>query len=161
VPTKTIKLSSEDIASVRRVLSHLGDQDDSDSQDPTGKDHLRATARRILELRGCRTEFLNRAMLGEPPYEILLRLYVSEASGDPMTAARLADLAGSPHSSAMRWMDYLVSKDLVTRDRHPNDRRATAISLTPKGTEALEAYLEIIHEAVIWRPVEQERNPAP
>jgi hypothetical protein len=109
VPTKTIKLSSEDIASVRRVLSHLGDQDDSDSQDPTGKDHLRATARRILELRGCRTEFLNRAMLGEPPYEILLRLYVSEASGDPMTAARLADLAGIPHSSAMRWMDYLVS----------------------------------------------------
>jgi DNA-binding MarR family transcriptional regulator len=107
----------------------------------------------MLELRRSRTEFLNRAMLGEPAYEMLLRLYVSV---EPLTAARLADLAGVPHSSAVRWIDYLASKDLVTRDKHPKDRRATVIELTLKGKETLDALLRMIQEAVVWKPVGNE-----
>jgi DNA-binding MarR family transcriptional regulator len=157
MPTKTIKLSSEDIASVRRVLSHLDDRVDSHPTPPAHGDHLKTIAVRMLELRRSRTEFLNRAMLGEPAYEMLLRLYVS---AEPLTAARLADLAGVPHSSAVRWIDYLASKDLVTRDRHPRDRRATVIDLTLKGKETLDALLRMIQEAVIWKPVRNEDVPA-
>jgi DNA-binding MarR family transcriptional regulator len=152
VPTKTINLSIEDLASVRRVLSHLDDGGDQPLQPPADGDRLREIAARMLELRRSRTEFLNRALLGEPAYEMLLRVYVAP---EPLTAARLADLTGVPHSSALRWIEYLASKELVTRGRHPKDRRATVIGLTPKGKETLDALLRMIEEAVIWKPIEK------
>lgn len=152
MPTKTINLSSEDLASVRRVLSHLDGHGDPLSEPPADAGRLREIAARMLDLRRSRMEFLNRAMLGEPAYEMLLRVYVSS---EPLTAARLADLTGVPHSSALRWIDYLVSKELVTRNRHPKDRRATVIDLTLKGKETLDALLRMIEEAVIWKPVDK------
>lgn len=145
-PSKVIKLSGDDIAAVRRVLSQL-DEAVGMSQPPVLRGHeLRRIACRILEFRRSRATFLNAAMLGEPAYEMLLCLYVSEGAGDPMTPARLAELTDVPHSSALRWIDYLVDKELVTREAHPSDRRATVIDLTPKGKQALDALLQALHE---------------
>ena len=151
VTTKTIKLSSEDIASFRRVLVSLDEQDSPAGFAEPPEDRLRAIAHGVLELRRARTEFLNPAMLGEPAYDMLLCLYVSEGSADPLTPARLADLSGVPQSSALRWIEYLVSKELVARDRHPNDRRASVVGLTAKGREALEALLRMIHEGELLK----------
>jgi DNA-binding MarR family transcriptional regulator len=82
----------------------------------------------------------------------LLRLYVADGSGDCLTPARLADLSGIPQSSALRWIEYLASKEFVNRERHPNDRRATVIGLTAKGKEALDALLRMVHEAEFAAP---------
>ena len=153
VTTKTIKLSSEDVASFRRVLTSLDQPENSTPFAEPAEHHLRAIALRMLELRRARSEFLNPAMLGEPAYEMLLHLYVAEGSNDPLTPARLADLSGIPHSSALRWIEYLVSKELATRERHPHDRRATVIDLTAKGKDALDALLRMVHEADLWTPV--------
>jgi DNA-binding MarR family transcriptional regulator len=151
VPAKTINLSSEDIASFRRVLTSLDEQDNCAGLAEPHEDSLRAIAFAILELRRARAEFLNPAMLGEPAYEMLLRLYVSEDCSDPLTPARLADLCGIPQSSALRWIEYLATRELVTRDRHPKDRRATVIGLGANGKEALRAFLRTIHQAQWWR----------
>ena len=36
-------------------------------------------------------------------------------------------------------LDALVDTGFVTRERHPTDRRATLVALTPKGTETMTA----------------------
>jgi DNA-binding MarR family transcriptional regulator len=145
ISVRSIKLSGDDIDAIRRVLLQL-DNAVGTSQACVPRDHdLRRIARRILEFRRSRASFLNPAMLGEPAYEMLLCLYIAEDPGEPLTPARLAELTDVPHSSALRWIDYLVDKELVTRGAHPKDRRATVIDLTSKGKQALDDLLGTFH----------------
>lgn len=155
-----MKLSRQDIASVRRVLSHLDDAVEAPPETELQTNDLRLIARRILEWRRCRAAILNPAMLGEPAFEMLLCLYVSEEDCEPLTGARLAEMTNVPHSSAMRWIDYLLTKELVTRDPHPNDRRATVIELSLKGREALDSILRTLHDGGMRALPDEDRAPA-
>jgi DNA-binding MarR family transcriptional regulator len=92
-------------------------------------------------------------MLGEPAYDMLLGLYVAEGDEQLVTASRLADIAGVAPSSAMRWIEYLVGKDLVHRGPHPTDKRASILRLSAVGRAALEGVfmtmLEGLEDAAI------------
>lgn len=54
----------------------------------------------------------------------------------------LARTAGVSAPTATRMVDGLVERDLVTRERAADDRRAVRIALTPAGREALEQHRE-------------------
>jgi DNA-binding MarR family transcriptional regulator len=77
-------------------------------------------------------------MFGEPAWEILLLLY---ALGARQTIGRLAELACASKSTTIRWIDYLEAQQLVTRQPHPNDKRAVYAELTDKAREAIRVYL--------------------
>jgi DNA-binding MarR family transcriptional regulator len=139
---RVLLLSDADLASVRRVLTDLTHAPQAPGHTPREK--LIDRARMSLALRRRRTEFLNRAMFGEPAYEMLLTLYVEE--GEEITAARLAEMTGIAQSSALRWIDYLVSKQLVRRERHPTDKRALVVKLSSKGRSALDGLFESFPE---------------
>ena len=79
-------------------------------------------------------------MFGEPAWEILLLLYVSQGSAR-FTASRLAQVAGYSKATAIRWMDYLEKERLIQRRPHPTDQRSIFVELTDKGTASLEMYL--------------------
>ncbi|MFJ8949973.1 MarR family winged helix-turn-helix transcriptional regulator [Streptomyces sp. NPDC102384] len=51
----------------------------------------------------------------------------------PQSAARLADEVGIDRSGASRYADRLESAGLLERSPDPCDRRATLLTLTPKG----------------------------
>jgi DNA-binding MarR family transcriptional regulator len=155
VPTRTINLSRNDLESVQRLLTSLTEAEPHRAG-PDGeiaKHRLISVARASLSVRRRRSEYLHRAMLGEPAYDMLLGLYVAEADGQSPTAARLADLAGVAQSSALRWIEYLIAKELVVRERHPSHKRASILQLSDKGRAALEgvvkAILDGIQEAMI------------
>jgi DNA-binding MarR family transcriptional regulator len=151
VPTKTIELSHEDLSSLQRVLTSLSDSDDDPARSTSQnlqREQLHKMACTLLTLRKRRADFLYRAMFGEPAYDMLLGLYVAEDGGQAMTAARLADIAGVAQSSAARWIEYLVAKDLIDRERHPSHKRASLLKLSCKGRAALDAMFAAAIEAV-------------
>jgi DNA-binding MarR family transcriptional regulator len=161
VPTKTILLSHEDLSSLQRVLLSLSDTglDDSRPGDSGGgpaastevdlaRAQLHKIARMLIFLRKGRADYLYRAMFGEPAYDMLLGLYVAEGDRQLMTAARLADIADVAQSSAARWIEYLVTKDLIERERHPTHKRASLLKLTDKGRDALDRMLASAIEAL-------------
>lgn len=114
----------------------------SDGQ-PTRED-LVARARIILNSRRLRWRYFSPAIFGEPAWDVLLVLYVTEVSDARLTIGKLADWIKTPHTTALRWVGYLEKERLVERQPHPTDRRVIFIRLLEKGRVALEAYLRAV-----------------
>ncbi len=71
---------------------------------------------------------------------------VLEADGE-MTQHALGKCVGIDPSSMVATIDELEAKGLVERRRHPNDRRAHALHLTPKGKQTLTRGRELARSA--------------
>src|SRR4051794_1733156 len=107
-------------------------QSNEASSDTTPPEPLLAQAELILRVRRSRVRLMGRAMIGEPAYDLLLCLYVR--SGQEETSlSSLAKRAGTPYSSALRWIAYLADKGFVALAETESDRRATSVHLTPPG----------------------------
>ena len=63
------------------------------------------------------------------PYGFVIRaLY-----GSPMTLTELASLLGVTKQAAIKVVDEMQTRGLVTREPHAGDRRAKVLALTPRG----------------------------
>jgi len=94
--------------------------------------------------RRLRTEYFNPSIFGEPAWDMLLLLYVSEHAGKRQTIRRLADRVSTPVTTAARWIHYLVKERLVQKEPSPNDRRMTYVTLLDKGRAMIEDYFSSI-----------------
>ena len=65
-------------------------------------------------------------------------------SDDGLRIGELADQAGIAAPTASRTIETLEREGIVARQRSTTDRRATAITLTPKGSEMYRAKEEVI-----------------
>ena len=140
---KLVKLTSRDVADAQRLLGLLATDlptAQTSEQDRLSSQTLHRRARDLVSRRARRYQFFSRAMFGEAAWDMLLHLYVL-GSGARQTVRGLADLAGAPKSSALRWVEYLEHQQLLTRVEHPTDARACLVQLTGKATEILELYL--------------------
>jgi DNA-binding MarR family transcriptional regulator len=101
---------------------------------------LAENARLTFANRALRSEFFNKDMFGEAAWDMLLALYVAEQSGTRHTVSGLASLSGVATTTALRWLDFLQTEELVARQSNPIDRRVFYVELTDKGREGLDAY---------------------
>ncbi len=95
--------------------------------------------------------------IGGPPRAWLLRQL---ALTPGIRVADLADGCGLDASTASRHVRTLEDAGLLTRSGDPDDRRATSLSLTPAGREALDAGLrvraDLVHRATShWSATER------
>jgi DNA-binding MarR family transcriptional regulator len=150
----TITLSEQD----RRAATHLlnvlvGEADDRGRElttlakrGPQGISNeeravLAERARQTYVNRARRSQILNSAMFGEAAWDMLLALYVTDLSGARHTVTGLINLSGVPQTTALRWLDFLDSKEqLVSRRPSPKDGRVFLIELTDKARGLLDAY---------------------
>lgn len=152
-----IVLSEKDVREAARLLRLLSSAVAEQSgqvaggQEPTSRDELILRARIVLNSRRRRTQYFNRAMFGEPAWEVLLALYITELSEGPQSIGRIADWIRAPLTTVARWIDYLEKERLISREAHPNDKRVIVIRLSEKGRELMDAYLD----AMPWAPAEQ------
>lgn len=149
---KSVNLSGRDLEEARRLLALLSEEGEDErgtagelarlafARRPTREEQLSLRAREILALRQKRTELFGPSMFGEPAWEMLLQLY-SMTGTARQSMSRLAQLSGTSKATALRWIDYLLDRGLVSRQPHPNDLRTFFVELTGKGREKLEAYL--------------------
>jgi hypothetical protein len=148
---RTVKLSKNDVRAARRLLQLLLGEE-GQAKRPLAIDPLTKPADDITRsamVARAREEFGNRrrrvavfgpSMFGEAAWDMLLALYIVDVAGQRQTIGNLMQLAGTPTTTAKRWLDFLMSHDLVRRDFHPTDRRTSFISLTPKAREKLDLY---------------------
>jgi len=108
----------------------------------TGRsEQLLTRAGEILAARRRREQLFSASMFGEPAWEMLLNLYLTESSGLRLNVSRVTEGSGSPPTTALRWLDYLENQRLVRRETHPTDARASFVELTQRAHDLLEAYL--------------------
>lgn len=142
---RLVELSADDIKVAKRLLLLLSDvngQTPFRATEVRGwetRSHLVHRARDMLRDRQLRMQQFDKAIFGEPAWDILLVLYASE-NGPRQTINRLVGAIGSSRTTALRWLDYLERQELVRRESHPTDRRTAFFELTEKGTERLDQY---------------------
>ncbi len=68
------------------------------------------------------------------------------ASVGPLPAARLAEHLGIDRSGCSRYADRLQAAGLIRRTVDPLDRRATLLSLTPKGVRLIDKLNAVLAE---------------
>jgi DNA-binding MarR family transcriptional regulator len=100
--------------------------------------------RAIMSERKRRTHFFSKAMFGEPAWDMLLALYITDFAGRRQTISKLVGWVNAPRSTANRWIDYLERERLVERTPHPNDRRFVFIDLADKGRRLLDEYFSTL-----------------
>jgi DNA-binding MarR family transcriptional regulator len=85
-------------------------------------------------------------MFGEPAWDLLLTIYVHDEKRAVLTISQLAELANTPMTTALRWIDYLEETGLIVRDRSSADERASAIALSDHGRAQLQSYFAEVRE---------------
>jgi DNA-binding MarR family transcriptional regulator len=138
-PNGAIELSPRDREDAARLLTLLAGE--GAVEERRRNKTLVELARDILAARRRRAEAFNPAMFGEPAWELLLTLFVMDREGPRLTIGRLAQVAGTKPTTAIRWLDYLEGQMFIEREAHPNDSRTAFIRLTDKAREAISLYL--------------------
>lgn len=75
--------------------------------------------------------------LGFSPVQIQALLFSYYTRSDVATVGNLANSIGTTHVTAVKIVNGLVKKGLMTKTRKPEDRRVTLLRLTPKGKETV------------------------
>jgi DNA-binding MarR family transcriptional regulator len=107
-----------------------------------GGDQARLTerARQELNNRRRRARIFPGAMFGEPAWDMLLILYLEHVRSR-ITVSQLTRESGAAQTTALRWIEYLESQQLIRRYAHPTDRRIAYLDLTDKAIQSLETFL--------------------
>ena len=134
-----VTLSPRDVRNAVRLLELLKTQRSAPNE-PRSREDLLATARFSLEARRGRVEHFSPAMFGEPAWDLLLALYVTQADTPAPAVSSLAQTAGIAITTAFRWIDYLEEKRLIERERSSEDGRALTVALSKDGRARLESY---------------------
>ena len=148
---RTVTLSSKDLSAARTLLRVLlgADQKAAEALEScpptrtaTGDDRtlLVAYAREAFANRRRRGSVFGQSMFGEAAWDMLLALYIMEMSGPRQTLGDLMKLAGTPVTTANRWLAFLVARRLVQREDHPIDRRSSFVSLTDSARTKMDEY---------------------
>lgn len=104
--------------------------------------------RQLLRARRDRSKFFGERLFGDPAWDMLLELYAAELSQRRVSVGGLAAGSGTPTTTALRWIDALVKDGLAERRQDPLDARRVFVSLTTKGTQAMDAYLRSLPPTV-------------
>ena len=103
-------------------------------------------ARATLEMRQLRHKFFNPAMFGEPAFDMLLALYVTNARPPIVSLRMLSPLVGVSESSAVRWLKFLVSEGLAFSVGGDGDPGAIHAAITGKGRIVMGEYLKALEK---------------
>jgi DNA-binding MarR family transcriptional regulator len=130
------------------ILRMLGAAPAASPPPDIDRERLVDRARVIFAERKRRGEFFPRRLFNEPAWDMLLALYVTDSSGGRQTIGKLVSWIGAPQTTALRWIDYLESRQMLSRQQHVRDRRITFVDLTDKGKQMLENYLRTVPDSV-------------
>jgi len=98
-------------------------------------------AKRILNNRRVRAKFFDADLFGEPAFDILLDVFVSEADGKELCVGDICAGAGVPTTTAARQIRDLCSRGLLIRSDDPFDGRRVFVRLNDATRRSMLKYL--------------------
>jgi DNA-binding MarR family transcriptional regulator len=137
---KSVELSERDVRDAARLLTIIAAAGaTTPCSGRYSRQELIGRARQQIVHRKRRAQNFPKGIFGEPAWDMLLVLYVSDSFG-PETIRDLRDQAGLTHSTALRWLDYLESQQLIVKKSHLTDKRSAYYELTERAREKLDQY---------------------
>lgn len=73
--------------------------------------------------------------VGLSPVQIQALLFAAHTRNDVATVGNFANIIGTTHVTAVKILNGLVKRGLISKAQKADDRRVTLLSLTPKGKE--------------------------
>jgi hypothetical protein len=154
---RVVRLSERDVRDAARLLRLLAGAATEQTRraapdqrlsirpvDEQEGEELLRRAKHILNSRLLRSRYFNPAIFGEPAWDVLLVLFITDHSGGRQTLGKLADWIRTPPTSVLRWVSYLEKEKFLERRSHPTDRRTTFVQLLDRGRDAMVAYLRSV-----------------
>lgn len=142
---RKLTLSESDLEAAKRLLRALTGLDIAsraeESPEEAAERRLRSAATALARRRK-RVQFFKRGLVGEPPFDLLLALYVEGTRRQAISITELAQLADLPPSTSTRWLQYLEDEGLVERKRDEMDKRVLRASLTHLGVAKLDDFFD-------------------
>lgn len=102
------------------------------------QDGLIERARVELKAREHRHRHFPSSLFGEPAWEMLIALYLSQEGYE--TVCNLINGCQLPHATGLRWLHVLENHHLVRRRPHHKDKRVILIELTENAQCDLDNY---------------------
>lgn len=146
---RRLTLSGSDLEAAKRLLTALTASDVVIPEEESAEDQAKRRFRRAstaLARRRRRAQFFKRGMVGEPPFDLLLTLYVEGARREAISITELAQLADLPSSTSARWLQYLEGEGFVERKRDESDKRILRASLTATGSAKLDEFFDMFED---------------
>lgn len=100
-------------------------------------------AQRHIDMRASRGKFFPAELFGEPAWNMLLDLYVSKSNGVRITVTSACIASDAPSTTALRYIDLMVTMHLVARVPSSVDGRVTYLELTDQAEAVLEEFLRL------------------
>lgn len=114
---------------------------DKEGPSPSQDRELALLAREMINERRARDRMLGSSLFGEPAWEILLDLFVSQVEGQKVSVSNACDASEAPSTTGLRYLASLTRAGLVDRYDGPNDRRLIYVSLSDEGLHLMRWYL--------------------
>ncbi len=111
-------------------------------QDPSAL--LRHTLERMSAERQARQRFFDEEVCTGPAWSILVELAHMMMLDKTAYVSSVALGSGIPLTTALRYIDMLVSRKLVEREPDPADRRRVTLRLSDSGSELMRSYIQDI-----------------
>jgi DNA-binding MarR family transcriptional regulator len=108
-----------------------------------------AVARLIITTRDLRDRTLPGMRFTDPAWDILLDLFIATRRGQALTVSDVGLASRVPHTTALRWVDYLIDKGALESEPDSNDKRRRLIRLTPDYLARMEGLLETISASIL------------
>lgn len=147
-PTEPVATDDNDVLlqiNLRLKLDEVADVEAralrANAQREPSRNELCQLACRMYDARRARDKMLNRALFGEPAWDMLLALYCLPARGYLMTVTALTYSADVPQTTGHRWQKVLQSEGLIERGPAGADHRKQTLRLTEMGRSLMDAYL--------------------
>ncbi len=100
------------------------------------------------DARGARRDLFGRNILTDPAWDMLLVLGLAACDDRELTVGELCAGARSSMTTALRVIDYLADRGLLTRRSNPGDRRSALLSISETGLVRMASLLERSAERV-------------
>ena len=149
-----VPLDSSDRSALARLLSRVLDSDRPRPITQNGEDGRATLAKRLIDQRRQREQFLPAEYFGEPAWNILLTLYWARHSQLRLSVSAVCASSGAPSTTALRYITHLLGTGEIAKERHPHDRRVWWLSLSDEANCKIGQYLDRIGDG-------PARPPAP
>lgn len=104
-------------------------------------------ARQFYECRRTRDKVFGARMFGEPAWDIILDLFISECEGRRISVTSACIASCVPKATALRVIKQLEKTDIIVRQRDPEDARRSYVRLSPG---ALHSVTRIFHTSTAF-----------
>lgn len=104
---------------------------------------LQALGTKIIKSLQSRSDFINRQLLNEASWSILLDLAVAHLKGERVATSSACAAAQIPLSTALRHVNQLIEAGWIKRVGDPRDKRRTFLELQPRFVDVMTNYLKV------------------